>query len=281
VPEPHDKLRGSPWRPCTPGSRKGDHALNASNSDSRLLSSVQSPSFLGSEWGRKVSEIDECIKSHGRQKSHNLSYKKEPVMEMYADEALVGEPMLVTDLTLSDAKVMCENLRKDGCVGFMVNGRPSSWRIMKVFFMSKLEFEKKTRWFTFMFPAARLPNGQYENKTLSAIRGELADKLALRTMEKARGDIDVSGLRDEGRAGSMMARLGEAQRHVEAQRRELRGAERARLKELRAAKEKASPPATVDLDGLRAALQDAERACQVVFQQVCDDKGGRPKTAPA
>merc|ERR1711865_389806 len=101
-------------------------------------------------------------------------------------------------------------------------------------------------------------------------------------------DKDVSRIVDQGRAESSMHHLVQAVREVDAQHQVLQCAQRKRMEELRAA---ARFPATgarkslatgapaippkVDLAGCRAAVLDAERACQDVYeQQIFTDQPG-------
>lgn len=275
VPSSPKRGGGTPWHPSTKPTRRGDGTLSASASDSRLNSSIKSKSYLNSDWRKMVKDLECGLKGRGRQQPHKMRYNKERTFSIHEDVALAGDPMLEKHLTLVDAKELCWQLRDEGCVGFSISGKPSSWRIMKIHFFSRWKTEKRARWYSYGIVEGR------QNKLISKIRSELNDRIALMSMEKAvpkQDDIDVKRLRVEGRADSSMSRLSQAMGEVETKRQELRSAEKERLEALRARRKTASvspdQPPPVDLDDLRTALQDAERACQVVYQQVCEGSGG-------
>lgn len=271
--------RRNPWRPSVP---KHNEALNCSASDSQLLSSIKKQSFVKSPWGRQVKKLDESLSALGRQNPKKVKHRgsggfQKPVdFKMYSWQALQGDVMHREHLTLADAKKLCGELREKGCVGFMVDGRPSSWRLMEFYFMSKVETEPRDRWYSFVFDDAK------ENKLIRKIRGEMVDHLALQAMEKevARPKLtDLSHVIEQGRADSSMQQLGQAMRQVETQRKKLQSAQRKRTEQLRTARKSpaTSSPAipSVDLSSCQAAVQEAERACQTVYEQkVFDARSG-------
>jgi len=273
----------NPWRPT---AWKHDEAVDTSVCDSQLMSGIQSRTFLRSPWGRQVTQLGQSLSTHGRQNpkkvKHRKSggFKKAVGFEMYSWEALVGEPMQKERLTLEDAKILASELRSKGCVGFMVEGRPSSWRQMEIHFMSKWETEKRDRWYCFGFADVKP-----ENKLLKKVRGEMEETIQLQAIEtsckrEAHEDgKELSRLVDQGRAMSTMHQLGSAVREVDAQHQALRGAQRRRIEALRAAratkaKSTAIPPPTVDLEDCRAAIHKAERVVREVYQK---QQGASPR----
>lgn len=222
--------------------------------------------------------MQQNLSSLGRQNpkkvKHRTSggFQKQADFEMYSWEALLGDPICKANMTLEEAKAECRELRGQGCVGFMVYGKPSSWRKMDVHFMRKGETQKRERCYTFRFA-----DESHENRLLSKIRRESIECSKLRALEdksKRGKDQDVSHVVERGRSESAMHRLGQAVREADAQRQALLRAQRNRIEDLTTGKASAS---TAELDSCRSAVQRADRACQEVYQlQIFHEQPGTP-----
>jgi len=263
--------------------------LANSASETRLLNAVSSNSFQGSQWGKQVKDIQKNLRAKGRQPLHKAksavsqeTIKKckgqPPFCVAHYCTCLDGEPMCVEELTLPDAKFRCAELQQDGCVGFVMIGKPSSWRRREVRFMSKWEPRQDAS-----CNAYELPSGK---PARLAIRRELSNRAAIGASERALSsakDAAVSRpLHAKGVSMSSMSRLAEANKVVEEKRKDLRAAERELMKQLRA--KEADNNTRNAVQDLRNAVEEAELASQKVYhEQVCvpfstrPDRGSSPR----